>query len=394
MNISVFIKKTTFHKGSGGFETQNKVLCEGLVRLGHKVTIFTPQGSVPDGILSQNGVDYVFIPSVYRMLFSTGSNNWAVKSYKVFEKYHARQPFDLIISQSSAGIGVLGHKEELQIPAISIAHGTIISEIRTRLKNFKLQNPSDLYKVIRDTVYSLTNFFTRQREYLHKANKIVAVSSFVKNSIIDEVHCPEEKIRVVYNGVSPLDFDVSDKDYSPVNILFIGRLEREKGVNYLPELAQRLGSYQYKMDIIGDGPELSSLKSKVAELGLADKIIIHGKVPFEEIPSFYSKATVFLFPTRRYEGFPMVLVEAGMSGIPIIAFDMGGTKDAVIDKITGFLCKEDEIACFSQKLESLVADVKLRESMGRNSRVRFEQTFSVESMINSYNELIMELVKK
>ena len=136
MRIAVFIKKTTFHKGYGGLETQNKSLCEGLAERGHDITVFSPQHELENTKKTEHGVDYVFVPCTFRTLFSSFiKNHWYNKSYESFSNYNKHQRFELIISQSSAGIGVIKHKSEFNIPVLTISHGSTLMEFKTMLQN-------------------------------------------------------------------------------------------------------------------------------------------------------------------------------------------------------------------------------------------------------------------
>ena len=67
MNIAVFTKKTTLHKGYGGLETLNKVLCEGLYEKGYNITVFSPTWNLGASERQENGIRYVFVDCVYRM---------------------------------------------------------------------------------------------------------------------------------------------------------------------------------------------------------------------------------------------------------------------------------------------------------------------------------------
>lgn len=116
MRIAVFIKNTTFHTGFGGFETQNKVLCEGLVSRGHSVVVFSPKRDLEKEKAQENGVNYVFVPSIFRRFSALSSGNkksWINKSVEVFADFHKKEPFNLIISQSSGGLGVIKEKKNL-----------------------------------------------------------------------------------------------------------------------------------------------------------------------------------------------------------------------------------------------------------------------------------------
>ncbi len=88
MKIAAFIKSTTLHKNHGGLETQNKVLCEGLVKKGHQVTVFSPKRDLDVSGAEESGVKYVFIDAQYGRKIISGfkKDSWEKMSLKVFEK--------------------------------------------------------------------------------------------------------------------------------------------------------------------------------------------------------------------------------------------------------------------------------------------------------------------
>ena len=116
MNIAVFIKRTTFHKGHGGLETQNKVLCEGLRKKGHTITVFSPKWNLDLNEANESGIKYIFVECVYRMgpvfgFFGTlQKENWINRSVEEFSTQHNKQSFDLVLAQSSTGLGVIKRK--------------------------------------------------------------------------------------------------------------------------------------------------------------------------------------------------------------------------------------------------------------------------------------------
>lgn len=93
MKIAVFIKSTTLHKNHGGLETQNKVLCEGLVKKGHSVTVFSPKKDFDRSETEENGVRYVFVDASYGayLLSSFKKDSWGKVSLEVFDKFHEKK---------------------------------------------------------------------------------------------------------------------------------------------------------------------------------------------------------------------------------------------------------------------------------------------------------------
>ena len=403
MRIAVFIKSTTFNKGYGGLETQNKVLCEGLAGRGHEVVVFSPakdgviaspkDETVPSGsprfARNDAGVEYIFVPCVYRMLFaSMDKNNWVNRSYQEFVKYHKEKPFDVVISQSSAGLGVVRNRQKLGIKIVGISHGTIGGEMRTLINSAK--NPSDLIKSAKSLAFGVANYFGRQRQYIHGCNKIVAVSSAVKESIINETLAPEEKITVIHNGINgskiPQKNWGSVKAGEPFKILYIGRIEESKGLQELLLACKELDGIF--VNIVGDGPFLEELKAVSRQLKMSQKVLFYGKLPYEKTVEMYACSDAFVLPTKRVEGLPMTLVEACFAGLPIITTDMGGNKDAVENKFNGFLLDKLDVGVLTSKLLELANNHELAKSMGLNGKIKAQKEFGLALMIKSYEQML------
>jgi glycosyltransferase involved in cell wall biosynthesis len=105
---------------------------------------------------------------------------------------------------------------------------------------------------------------------------------------------------------------------------------------------------------------------------------------------FYQESELFLFPTKRIEGFPMVLVEAMLAGLPVVGFDLGGVSDAVFNNETGFLVKDGDVAGFKDALFKLVSDKHLRQSFGKNARIKAETEFTSKLMLANYEKVLLE----
>ncbi|MFC1722067.1 glycosyltransferase, partial [Patescibacteria group bacterium] len=97
-------------------------------------------------------------------------------------------------------------------------------------------------------------------------------------------------------------------------------------------------------------------------------------------------------PTGRLEGFPMVLVEALFSGLPIVAFDQGGVSDAVLNNETGFLIKERNINIFSEKTKLLLEDKDIKNRFSRNARKFAEDNFTLDTMLDKYESVINKVL--
>lgn len=394
-NVAIFAKRTTLHNGYGGLETQTKALAEGLVRKGYKVTIFSPKHEHAQHEVNENGVKYVFVNCVYRMgpvfgFFGTmQKSNWINRSVEEFEKFHNKDKFNIVLAQSSSGLGVIKKKWKFDVPIISIAHGSILGEYNTFLKNIKF--PGDIFLFIKNTGFIIKNFFRRQREFVHGSDKVICVSRAVKTALIDETFAPEEKFKVINNGIDPRMFEGAVENRGN-KCLYVGKVFKSKGMDDIYKVFSKL---TYEIDIIGDGDYLEELNEQIMKNNIKNIRII-GNVPYKNVIKDYfmnSKYGVFVFPTKRVEGFPMVLVEAMFAGLPVVAYDMGGVSDAVEDGVTGYLIQKGNVNEFKSKLIDVLENKDLGRSLSTNSMRKARENYTIEIMLKKYLEVINEVIK-
>jgi glycosyltransferase involved in cell wall biosynthesis len=186
------------------------------------------------------------------------------------------------------------------------------------------------------------------------ARAIVARMSVVlavSNALADEVRrLGARDVRVVPNGVE-LPNAVGE-EAEPPEILFAGRLSSEKGILELVEAARGL-----ELVVAGDGP----LRARVPEA--------RGWLPRDELASLYARAAVVACPSHR-EGFGVVCAEAMAHARAVVASDVGGLGDLVVDDETGLLVPPGDVGALRAALEQLLADRELRLRLGANARER------------------------
>ncbi len=401
MKIAVFTKKTTFHEGYGGLETQNKVLCEGLCSRGHDITVFSPRWELTLDEANEGGIKYVFVDCIYRMgpvlgFFGTWQkSNWINRSVEEFVGEHRKEKFDLLLAQSSAGLGVIRQKERLGIKVISISHGTIIGEFKTFLSTVKI--PRDSVAILRNAGFTIKNFFRRQREFVHGSNKIIAVSNFVRRALLEETFALEDKVVVVNNGMDTNDFFAENKKITRgKKLLYVGQIIKSKGIEDIMEMMSSPEFSSVQIDIAGAGEMLGECKSRVSHDEKLSKLIkFVGKVPHGELIRKYflnKEYGMLVFPTKRLEGFPMVLAESMFSGLPIVAYGMGGVEDAVKDGLNGYLVPADDLEAFKKKVLTIINDDDLRSELGR-SALRFAyDNLTLDNMIDKYENVIRKVL--
>lgn len=402
MRVAIFIKSTTFHADHGGMEVQNKTLAEGFIKKGHEVVVYSPKGSLEKLTAAENGVEYKFIDSKYKnstilqSILNTGAKSeWYVKSYKTFLEDNQEKKCDIVFSQSSAGLGIIRKKEELRVKVIAIAHGTIFSEFKTLLTRPK--NLKNILRILKDFEYTLRTYLTRQKEFIRKADCVVAVSDFVKRNIVAETGVSKDMVTVIYNGVSDAFPDINLRVSSPFTILYVGRIERDKGLFELVENFKKHSGRKDKevfLKIVGDGPDLAKLKGYVSKLGLNDRVVFGGFQKGAALKESYDRSRIFVLPTKRVEGFPVALAEAMMAMLPVIAFDLGGVSEAVVNGETGFLVKKGDWGAFNARLSKLIVNDQALTFMLQKARDRATSMFSKDQMVKSYLDVVQRILDK
>lgn len=171
--------------------------------------------------------------------------------------------------------------------------------------------------------------------------KVIAISQSVKKSLIKYEFVPEKKIYVIPNGIDYQKFSKSVKfeDYSKEKGIVIGtvcRLEWQKGIIYLL-FAMKIILAKFpdtRLEIVGDGSLLGELKDFSRKLGISNSVNFFGK--FADVIPFYKRMSVFVLPSL-YEGFGIVLLEAMAAGVPVVATNVDGIKEVVINGESGIL---------------------------------------------------------
>ena len=204
---------------------------------------------------------------------------------------------------------------------------------------------------------------------------------------------PEEKIRVIYNGI-----DVQSYDQQPSapryarkpGELILGNAARfapQKGQKHLIELAKQLKEQglAFRLLIAGKGELEEELRQYTKSLQVEEEVIFVG---FQEnIKQFMETIDIFIL-SSLFEGFGYVLVEAMASQKPVVAFDTSSNPEVVVHGQTGFLAKPGNIEDLLQYVKKLAEDQNLRNLFGKNGRTRVEEHFDIQRVLDQTIELI------
>jgi glycogen(starch) synthase len=200
---------------------------------------------------------------------------------------------------------------------------------------------------------------------------------------------PEVAVAVVPNGVDTAIFAPGPECGSPtadapLRLLVVGRLVRQKGIDVVLEAMARLPDpAAVRLSVVGDGPARGDLEVQAQRLGLGRCVAFTGWADRAALPGFYRDADVFLLPSRD-EGMPNVVLEAMASGLPVLATDIPGSRDLVVDGETGLLIGVDDTDALVAALGRLAGDAQSRWAMGAAGRRRVAEMFSWEAVADAY----------
>ena len=200
----------------------------------------------------------------------------------------------------------------------------------------------------------------------------------------------DEKITVTNHFTSPIS-NKGNKDFSM--LLYVGRISREKGVDYLLKVLEGLKT-NYRLVIIGDGYYLPNIKRLANQLEIINRVEFKGWLSESELSDYYSRAAVLIFPSLWPEPFGISGIEAMAHGIPVVAFNTGAVSEWLIDNETGFLVETGDIIGMRKKVELLLHNTKLAFDMGVKGKTRVEKYFTIERHIRDLFNATSDAIKR
>ena len=284
-------------------------------------------------------------------------------------------------------------KQKRKEPFIQTIHGVLADEY---IKATQLGTPTIRSKLANLVMWKLSKL---EKQAAEKSNLIITISKYTQNKIIQLYEIEKEKIRIVPNGVDikkfrPLKNQNRIKKQMGVNnqycVLFVGRLIPRKGLSFLVQAAKQIvkEEEQTRFVIVGDGPQRSQLIYNLEKNRILKNFIFLGDVKDEILPLIYNCADVFVFPSIQ-EGQGIALLEAQATSKPVITFNTGGVREAIINQETGLLVEpnSDELA---NAVLKLLKNEELRNKMGKKGREFVSKYFSWNNNAKKLLEIYKE----
>lgn len=265
-------------------------------------------------------------------------------------------------------------KKILKIPCIIYARGSDIYLV------------SDLYKK------------TLGKFIIKNSNKIVSLCEDMKK-IIQRIYLTE--VIVIPNGIDLSLYIDLEKDKIRASlkfldnekiIIYVGRLDKIKGVEYLIKSMRIIVEKKpnVKLLLIGDGSERTKLENLSNRLNLQKNIIFMGFLPNKTIPKYMIVSDIFVLPSLS-ESFGIVNIEAMYCSLPIVATNVGGIPEIVVNEINGFLVEPKNPHQIAEKVILLLKDNKLRDKVSKYNRENAKE-YSWEKVVDKLEEVYKSVI--
>ncbi|CAL0311736.1 unnamed protein product [Lupinus luteus] len=395
LKIAVFSRKWPIGTTPGGMERHAHTLHTALARRGHQVHVFTspPQDESNSALASETSNHEAGAPSSPYIHWHEGEpGKWRYnKAWEQFQEENQREPFDVVHSESVA----LPHGMARKLPNLAVSwHGIALESLQSSIFQDLARGPDeplspDFNKSLHGVIPKVLNEIRFFRNYKHH----VAISDSCGEMLRDVYQIPSKRVHVIINGVDEDDFreDVKlGKEFRtkigiPSNASLVlgvaGRLVKDKGHPLLHEAFSRLITKHPNVYLIvaGSGPWENRYKD------LGSQVLVLGSMNPSMLRAFYNAIDIFVNPTLRPQGLDLTLMEAMMSGKPLLASRFPSIKGSIlVNDEFGFMFSPN-VQSLLEALEAVVSEGQERlASRGQACREYANSMFTARKMALAY----------
>ncbi|MGE7834908.1 glycosyltransferase family 4 protein [Viridibacillus arvi] len=350
----------------GGAQSHVLALTKQLCLDGHEVIIMTSQGQLIEEAMAEKNVKIIQLRHLSRDIS-------LLDDYRAFLelRLYLQQIRPELVALHSSKAGVLGRLAalSLKIPTVFTAHGWAFTEGVQPLKKL-------LYKQI-------------EKILAPRTTKIIAVSNYDHELAVQKRVVSKNKITTIHNGIQSNDKQPYFRNNVP-KIVMVSRFEKPKRQDLLIEVLSTMKELEWSLELIGDGVELANVKELVKYKGLSHRVRFLGVR--NDIETQLQDADIFVL-LSNFEGLPLSILEAMRGGLPVIASDIGGVAELVVEGKTGYLVDQN-VLNIRKCLVRMIEDKPLRIELGQAGRNFFEDHFLFQKMYDNTVSLYKEALKE
>lgn len=352
----------------GGLEVLAAQLLAELQRRGSEVGLITcPHGAVEPGLDVVDGVPVLRTGTQAALARNDGA---AVLRHAVEVGRFTRDlaPDVVHTHDSSTALWMYLRTERHKRPLVATVHNVMSAHLGDELAPVAamVAEASWVTGVSQDVVDDTASLFP------HAAGRL----SLVRNAVQAPPGVPE-----------PIP------DHAP--LLCIGRLVPQKGFDMAIEaFASVAPSFPWaRLQIVGTGPDRDDLVAQAEALGVGDRVDLVGRVEPHEVPKLLAQARALVMPSR-YEGLPLVALEAAWSARAVVAMAGPGLAEAVVDGKTGLLVAPGDVPALAGSMVEVLASRERAAALGRAARARMERDWSIAATVDRYEAIYERVIAR
>jgi glycosyltransferase involved in cell wall biosynthesis len=342
-------------------------IARAAIERGHTVIVFVGQSGPFTDLLERGGINFISLKNLIRPISPLSDIKALIEIVSQLRKY---SPDVLTLHSSKAGLLGRVAGRYLRIPTVFTAHGWAFSDGVNSFARF-------IFILIERITASL-------------ADRIITVSDYDHQLAIRHNVADPMRLVTVHNGISEIANDhLANPGTSLQRMIMVARFDAQKDHETLIMALSKLTDLPWQLDLVGDGPLMEKTQKLVNKLGITERVHFLGAR--SDVPTLLANAQIFLL-ISNYEGFPLSIIEGMRAGLPVIASDVGGCRESVIDGQTGFLIPRGDGTVLFEKLQQLLLDPTLRTHMGSAGRVRYETEFTLEKMYQKTFDVYIQAI--
>lgn len=402
MNICFFSVVNYWQGVNGGMEIHGKLLCEGLIKRGHDVTIISTNHPEGKEFEIQDGIKIHYLKNT---TFGSRRKGWKKESVNKFVALNNEYPFDVICCQSAVASHRVKKIDKLrEVPAAVIIEGhegmAFLSEIKQAITH-----KEGFSKIIKSTFKFLYYYVLWELPLLRSYDAVIGVSDEVTRGIRRWHFLKSKKLHTVYNGIDTNVFKPNEMQRDRIRgayciepdmkvLLFLSHVTRQKGVDKLIKAMPAIlkENRKVKLLVVGGGDFFKEAKELAKKLRLCNHVIFTGPVAHEDAANYINASDIYVLPTLRQEGLPFAMLEAMACQKAVIATRMGGVPSAITDGENGLLVSPGNSEELLNKTLYLLNNEHLTAKLASNAKRSIHRQFGADNMINRTALVIEKLL--
>jgi glycosyltransferase involved in cell wall biosynthesis len=234
--------------------------------------------------------------------------------------------------------------------------------------------------------------------YGRSARHVVTTGESLRQTLIHDLGLLPDRVTSVPTGIDPVRFAPGDKmavrqalnlDANRHYLGIVATLRSWKGHLYLLEAFAKLNLPDWTLLIVGEGPQKENINARIKSLGLENQVVLVGQTSETEI--WMRALDIFCLPSYANEGVPQSIIQAMLTGLPIVTTPIGAILEAVDDNQTALVVSPRDVDELAGAIGRLIADPQLVTLLGQQARHRAETRFSLQGMIARMEQIFLDV---